>query len=82
MTARRQSGFAAHPGLRQEDSALYGDHGSVGTIVGLQLRQNILDPTFHSLLGDGEPSADFLIRVAVRNELQDFHFPIRQRFIQ
>jgi hypothetical protein len=61
--------LAGHKGMRLgfDDSALYSDHGGMGSIVGSQFGQDVLDAAFYGFFRNGKLRGNLLVGVSTRD---------------
>ena len=85
MAVRREAPVGAADvtlsSLQLDDSSSEADDRGMGPVVGVQLRQNALDPSLDGVLGDAELIRNLFVRVPRRDETQYGDFRRCQGFI-
>ncbi len=61
--------------LQFDDSALQPYHGGVGSVVGAQFGEDVLDSAFDGFFGDGELISNLFVGIPGGNQTQDTDFP-------
>ena len=79
--ALARHGQAGGVELEVDDSTLHTDHRGVGSVVGAQLRKDVLDSALDGLLADRELIGNLLVGIAGGNQPQDVDFPRGQCLI-
>jgi hypothetical protein len=67
--------------LHVEETTLEGDHDRVGTITGVEFRENALEMPLDGVLGDAEMFSDDLVGTATGNTTECFQLSAGERIV-